>query len=190
MARETLRRGVAAVPGIERVVVAGSGEEALARWAHERPDLVLLDVRMPGLGGIEAARRILAADPTTSIIMLTVAEDVEGVARAVAAGVRGYLVKDATREELAATVTSALSDTTLRRATVPGARAQEVPALTEREMQVLEGMSRGRSNAEIGRELYLSEDTVKTHARRLFRKLGAADRAHAVALGFRLGLVH
>jgi len=190
MARETLRRGVAAVPGIERVVVAGSGEEALARWAHERPDLVLLDVRMPGLGGIEAARRILAADPATSIIMLTLAEDVDGVARAVAAGVRGYLVKDATREEVAATVTSALSDATLRRAAVPSARAGDAPALTEREMQVLEGMSRGRSNAEIGRELYLSEDTVKTHARRLFRKLGAADRAHAVALGFRLGLVH
>ena len=190
MARETLRRGVAAVPGIERVVVAGSGEEALARWAHERPDLVLLDVRMPGLGGIEAARRILAADPATSIIMLTLAEDVDGVARAVAAGVRGYLVKDATREEVAATVTSALSDATLRRAAVPSARAGDGPALTEREMQVLEGMSRGRSNAEIGRELYLSEDTVKTHARRLFRKLGAADRAHAVALGFRLGLVH
>jgi len=190
MARETLRRGVAAVPGIERVVVAGSGEEALARWAHERPDLVLLDVRMPGLGGIEAARRILAADPGTSIIMLTLAEDVDGVARAVAAGVRGYLVKDATREEVAATVTSALSDATLRRATVPSARSGDAPALTEREMQVLEGMSRGRSNAEIGRELYLSEDTVKTHARRLFRKLGAADRAHAVALGFRLGLVH
>ena len=189
MARESLRRGVAAVPGIERVVVAGSGEEAVARWAHDRPDLVLIDVRMPGLGGIEAARRILTSDPTASVIMLTMAEDVDGVARAVAAGVRGYLVKDATREEIAATVTSALGDSSLRRASVPAARGGDAPALTEREMQVLDGMSRGRSNAEIGRELYLSEDTVKTHARRLFRKLGAADRAHAVALGFRLGLV-
>ena len=190
MAREALRRGVAAVPGIERVVVAGSGEEAVARWAHDRPDLVLIDVRMPGLGGIEAARRILASDPTASVIMLTMAEDVDGVARAVASGVRGYLVKDASREEIAATVTSALGDTSLRRLGVPAARGGETPSLTEREMQVLDGMSRGRSNAEIGRELYLSEDTVKTHARRLFRKLGAADRAHAVALGFRLGLVH
>lgn len=190
MAREALRRGVAAVPGIERVVVAGSGEEAVARWAHDRPDLVLIDVRMPGLGGIEAARRILATDPTASVIMLTMAEDVDGVARAVASGVRGYLVKDATREEIAATVTSALGDPSMRRAALPAARTGDTPSLTEREMQVLDGMSRGRSNAEIGRELYLSEDTVKTHARRLFRKLGAADRAHAVALGFRLGLVH
>ena len=86
----------------------------------------------------------------------------------------------------------ALSDA-CRRRTAPAARAAEgaapVPALTERELQVLTGMSRGRSNAEIGKELYLSEDTVKTHARRLFRKLGAADRAQAVAVGFRWGLV-
>jgi DNA-binding NarL/FixJ family response regulator len=88
-------------------------------------------------------------------------------------------------------VVYALSDGTARR-NVPAPRSVEsasAPTLTEREMQVLAGMSRGRSNAEIGKELYLSEDTVKTHARRLFRKLGAADRAQAVAVGFRWGLV-
>jgi DNA-binding NarL/FixJ family response regulator len=108
----------------------------------------------------------------------------------VAGGARGYLVKDATREEVAATVVYALSDGLSRRA-VPAPRSVEAaaPTLTERGMQVLTGMSRGRSNAEIGKELYLSEDTVKTHARRLFRKLGAADRAQAVAIGFRWGLV-
>jgi DNA-binding NarL/FixJ family response regulator len=125
--------------------------------------------------------------------MMTVAEDLDGVARAIAAGARGYVVKDASREELAATVVQSLSDVAGRRrsdvaATLPGGAAQ--PMLTEREMQVLTGMSRGRSNAEIGKELYLSEDTVKTHARRLFRKMGAADRAQAVAVGFRWGLVH
>src|SRR4051794_41843926 len=90
LAREALRRGVASVPGIERVVVAGSGEEALARWSRERPDLVLIDVRMPGLGGIEAARRILAADPTASGIMLAIAEGVDGRPRPLRAGGRGY----------------------------------------------------------------------------------------------------
>jgi DNA-binding NarL/FixJ family response regulator len=87
-------------------------------------------------------------------------------------------------------VTQALADSAARR--VPRARPEAtggVPTLTERELQVLQGMGRGRSNNEIGRELYLSEDTVKTHARRLFRKLGAADRAQAVAMGFRWGLV-
>jgi DNA-binding NarL/FixJ family response regulator len=190
LAREALRRAVATVPGVDRVSVAGSGEEGLARFSTDKPDLVLLDVRMPGIGGVEAARRMLSIVPQTGVIMMTMAEDVEGVARAVNAGARGYLVKDASREELTTMVTQALADAAARavpRMVLEGEAG--IPALTERELQVLRGMGRGRSNAEIGKELYLSEDTVKTHARRLFRKLGAADRAQAVAKGFRWGLV-
>jgi DNA-binding NarL/FixJ family response regulator len=193
LARETLRRSVATIPGVTRVLAAASGEEVLARWPVERPSLVLMDVRMPGVGGTEATRRLLSLHPEACVIMMTVAEDVDGVARAIAAGARGYVVKDASREELAATVVQSLSDVAGRRHVDPGAAlagAAAQPTLTEREMQVLTGMSRGRSNAEIGKELYLSEDTVKTHARRLFRKVGAADRAQAVAVGFRWGLVH
>lgn len=190
--RENLHRVLASVPGITRVVEAASGEEALARWPVERPSLVMMDVRMPGVGGVEAARRLLARHPDAVVIMVTVAEDAEGVARAVASGARGYVVKDATREEMAAAVVHALSDAVGRRS-IPAPRSVEAseaaPTLTERELQVLTGMSRGRSNAEIGKELFLSEDTVKTHARRLFRKLDAADRAQAVAVGFRWGLV-
>jgi len=192
LVRETLHRALSSVPGITRVVDASSGEEALARWPVERPSLVLMDVRMPGIGGVEAARRLLSRHPEAIVVMVTVAEDADGVARSVAGGARGYLVKDASREEVAATVVYALSDGLTRRS-VPAPRSNEsttsAPPLTEREMQVLTGMSRGRSNAEIGKELYLSEDTVKTHARRLFRKLGAADRAQAVAVGFRWGLI-
>ncbi|MGZ4596856.1 MAG: response regulator transcription factor [Actinomycetes bacterium] len=190
LARESLRRAVATVPGVDRVSVAGSGEEGLVRFGTDKPDLVLLDVRMPGIGGVEAARRMLAIAPQTGVIMMTMAEDVEGVARAVNAGARGYLIKDASREELTTMVTQALADAAAR--AVPRVAMDSdagLPALTERELQVLRGMGRGRSNAEIGKELYLSEDTVKTHARRLFRKLGAADRAQAVAKGFRWGLV-
>ncbi|CAM5381937.1 hypothetical protein SHIRM173S_09262 [Streptomyces hirsutus] len=108
--------------------------------------------------------------------MLTVAEDLDGVALAVAAGARGYLHKDASRAELRATVTQALADPTWRLAPrrLRSAEMGAAPTLTAREIQVLEGMSHGRSNAEIGRELFLSEDTVKTHARRLFKKLGAS----------------
>lgn len=190
LAREALRRAVAAVPGVERVVVAGSGEECLARYGSDLPELVLIDVRMPGIGGVEAARRILGAAPQATVIMLTMAEDIDGVARAVAAGARGYLVKDASREELVAVVTQALAQVAARAVPPPRSDAPAaLPNLTERELQVLRGMGRGRSNSEIGKELYLSEDTVKTHARRLFRKLGAADRAQAVAIGFRWGLV-
>jgi DNA-binding NarL/FixJ family response regulator len=189
LAREALRRAVSAVAGVERVVLAGSGEECLVRFSAERPDLVLVDVRMPGIGGVEAARRILGAVPQTAVIMMTMAEDVDGVARAVGSGARGYLVKDASREELTTMVTQALADVAARHVPAPRPDAEGVPPLTERELQVLRGMGRGRSNSEIGKELYLSEDTVKTHARRLFRKLGAADRAQAVAMGFRWGLV-
>ena len=201
LAREALCRSLDGLPGVDRVVLAATGEEVLARWPSERPDLVLMDVRMPGLGGVEATRRLLARHPGAAVIMMTVAEDVDGVAHAVHAGARGYLVKGASREELAVIVAHALARPHETAAVAlsgtvglaPGPRSAAgrgaTPTLTEREMQVLTGMSRGRSNAEIGRELYLSEDTVKTHARRLFRKLGAADRAHAVAVGFRAGLV-
>jgi len=191
LARESLRRLVATVPGVDRVSAAASGEEMLARYSMERPDLVLADVRMPGIGGVEATRRLLAVHPNATVLMLTMAEDTDGVARAVAHGARGYVRKDCSREELSATLVHVLSGRS--RPSGPTSRRvdgqPEPPTLSERELQVLSGMARGRSNAEIGRELYLSEDTVKTHARRLFRKLGAADRAHAVAVGFRWGLV-
>lgn len=191
MAREAVRRALAGLPGVERVTAAGSGEEVLARYPLERPDLILMDVRMPGIGGVEATRRLMSAHPDASIVMLTMGEDVDGVARAVAGGARGYIAKDASREELASTMTLVLSSGP----DIPGQRGRTrpggaPPALTEREQQVLDGMSRGLSNSGIGKELFLSEDTVKTHARRLFRKLGAADRAQAVALGFRWGFLH
>lgn len=186
--REVLRRAVAAVPGVTRVVGASSGEEVLTRWPVERPSLVLMDVRMPGIGGVEATRRLLGRHPEASVIMLTVAEDADGVARAIAAGARGYVVKDADVAELTAAITHGIAGVG-RAAHDRRPEARRVPALTERELQVLTGMSRGGSNSEIGRELFLSEDTVKTHARRLFRKLGAADRAQAVAIGYRAGLV-
>jgi DNA-binding NarL/FixJ family response regulator len=187
--REVLRRAVAAVPGVTRVVGASSGEEVLTRWPVERPSLVLMDVRMPGIGGVEATRRLLGRHSEASVIMLTVAEDADGVARAVAAGARGYVVKDADLAELTAAVTHGIAGIGRGAGQDRHPEARRVPALTERELQVLTGMSRGGSNSEIGRELFLSEDTVKTHARRLFRKLGAADRAQAVAIGYRAGLV-
>ena len=191
LVREGLSRSVQAVPGVDRVDTAVSGEEVLARWPMERQDLVLMDVHMPGLGGVEAVRRLVQAHPSANVVMLTGAADREAVAMAISGGARGFLHKDVSREELCAAVANALAAAELMGAL--GER--EVPAqpsgpdLTEREMQVLRGMAAGKSNAQIGRELYLSEDTIKTHARRLFRKMRVNDRAQAVASGFRLGLV-
>jgi DNA-binding NarL/FixJ family response regulator len=189
--RESLKRAISPVPGVTRVITAGSGEECLARWPVERPSVVLMDVRMPGLGGIESTRQLVERHPEATVIMLAGPEDGDGVTRAVTQGARGFVAKDAAREELSAAVLHVITEGRRPQSqspagSVPTAKA---PDLTEREIQVLTGMSRGRSNAEIGRELFLSEDTVKTHARRLFRKLGAADRAQAVAVGYRAGIV-
>ena len=191
MVREGLRASVQSLPGVDRVDTAESGEEVLARWPSERHDLVLMDVTMPGLGGLEATRRLVRAHPDAKIVMLSGAGDRDAVAVAISGGARGFLHKTASREELCAAVATALAGDGL--GDVLGARTASdeppAPELTERELQVLNGMAHGRSNAEIGRQLYLSEDTIKTHARRLFRKMGVNDRAQAVASGFRLGLV-
>ncbi len=181
--RDNLRRLVGGLPGVVGVSLASSGDEAIARCTSERPDLVLLDVRMPGMSGLECARRLLHFDPTVRIVMLTAGDDPQTVATAVANGAAGYICKDATRLEMGLAIQHVGS----------GDRTSGPPTpqfkLSERETQVLAGMSRGLSNGEIGRELYLSEDTIKTHARRLFRKLRASDRAQAVAVGLRAGLI-
>ncbi|HEU5033661.1 MAG TPA: response regulator transcription factor [Mycobacteriales bacterium] len=189
--REGLRRTVETVPGVDRVDTAASGEEVLSRWPMERQDLVLMDLQMPGLGGLEATRRLLRAHPDANVVMLTGSADRDLVALAISGGARGFLHKDVSREEVCAAVASAVAANELATATGPrpAPAAPGMPELTEREMQVLRGMAAGRSNAEIGRELYLSEDTIKTHARRLFRKMQVNDRAQAVAAGFRHGLV-
>lgn len=182
-----LHRQVADLPGVDRVTTAATADEVLARWSAERPALVLMDLDLPGLGGLETTRRLVAAYPEATVVVLAADGDRESVAQAIAGGARGYLVKNASATELGAVIAGALAGI----ADVIPAQATPAdrPQLTEREQQVLEGMAQGRTNAEIGRELYLSEDTIKTHARRLFRKLDAGDRAQAVALGFRHGLV-
>lgn len=194
--REGLRQFVEAVPGVDRVDTAASGEEVLARYSQDAPDLVLMDIRMPGLGGLETTRRLLGRHPDARVIMLTASEERDQVATAVSYGARGFLLKDVSGQELCTAVASALAgrdlvEPSLRRALAEGTTRSGTPVaqLSERELQVLRGMSQGKSNSAIGRELYLSEDTVKTHARRLFRKLEVNDRAQAVALGFRRGFV-
>lgn len=183
-AREALRRVVSSLNGISKVTTAASGEELLSRYSCEMPDIVLLDLRMPGLGGVETTRHLLSQHPDACVIALTSGHDVDDVAQAIAAGAQGFVFKDAAREELAAIL--GLVHQVQQR---PASASRSV-VLTERERQVLEGMSRGQSNADIGAQLFLSEDTIKTHARRLFRKIGSHDRAHAVAQGFRWGLLH
>lgn len=191
------------VPALGPARGAASAEELVALARRSPPALVLLDAHLPGSGPIEAMRglRMIGAHPVT--IMLAVPGDEITLDRAIGLGARGYLSPDVDRTELAAVAAHSLSALHVPQQGRPDAR-QESPVrsgptdprskpgaveLTRRELEVLAGMSNGRSNSQIGADLYLSEDTVKTHARRLFRKLGAADRAQAVAIGLRQGMI-
>jgi DNA-binding NarL/FixJ family response regulator len=141
LAREAVRRAVASVPGVDRVSAAGSGEEVLARYPLERPNVVLMDVRMPGMGGVEATRRLMATYPGAVVVMLTMGEDIEGVAAAVAVGARGYMVKDASREETATMLSLAATPPVHRSGNVVALPLRPMaggPSLSGRELEVLE----------------------------------------------------
>ncbi|CAN5325281.1 response regulator transcription factor [soil metagenome] len=186
--RESLRTMLVGVPGVSHVGTVDGAEELFERYAHERPNVVLIGSQRAVATGVETVRRLLSSDPRAAVLVFGAPDDAPGVSAAVACGARGYLRWDATAAELTLGMAHAGLD-----AETPGPRGRAtnraaVP-LTEREQQVLLGMSQGKSNAAIGRDLQLSEDTVKTHARRLFKKLGVNDRAQSVAIGFRLGLL-
>jgi DNA-binding NarL/FixJ family response regulator len=186
--REGLTRVMSAVPGVQRIDCVATPEDLLARYARQPVDVVFVGTQRAVSSGAEATRRLVAAHHGANVIVFGAPDDAGSIASAIAGGARGYLRWDASRPELvAALASSTMGDVfpTQRGGAEPGSSIN----LTEREMQVLRGMSQGKSNGQIGRELYLSEDTVKTHARRLFRKLGVRDRAQAVAHGFRRGLV-
>ncbi|MEJ5913757.1 helix-turn-helix transcriptional regulator [Pseudokineococcus sp. 1T1Z-3] len=185
--RESMRRQVASVPGVTRTVAAGAGGATARTAPGGPPDVVVMSCTDPR--SAEQVRSWMAARPQTAVIAVVAPGDGDTGGAAMAAGACALLVREPSTPELTAVLHHALAVSEARRVASAAGAGEEVPVLTEREHQVLAGMSRGRSNGEIGKELFLSEDTVKTHARRLFRKLGAADRAHAVAIGFRAGLV-
>jgi len=193
--RDGLRGMLQAEPDLTVVGEAGSGDEAVVAAAAHRPDVILMDLRMPGLDGVGATERILAARPETRVVVLTTYETDADILRAVEAGARGYLLKDATRAELAAAVRAAAGGETVLAPSVADRLARETrrraapPILSAREVQVLALVGRGRTNAEIGRDLHISEATVKTHLLRAFTKLGVADRTAAVTTAMSLGLL-
>jgi DNA-binding NarL/FixJ family response regulator len=173
--------------------VAGMGpiehvehSDLLGRYMRQRIDLVLVGTQPPGTIGVHTVRTLLAAHPRTNVIAFGTPDDVANIIAAIAAGACGFLRWDAPAARTLTSVVHAVAGI------APAAdrldRVDE-PRLSEREMQVLRGMSEGLSNGAIGRELGLSEDTVKTHAHRLFGKLGVRDRAQAVAHGFRRTLI-
>ncbi|RRS01282.1 response regulator [Glycomyces terrestris] len=186
--------------GIDVVGEAGDGAEAVAAVRRLRPDVVLLDIRMPNMDGLEAARRILGLVPECRVIMLTTFDLDRYVYAALALGASGFLLKDVTAEHLAAAVRlvgtgdALLAPSITRRLVERFAPDQLAPhrsleALTPRELEVLALLGRGLSNGELAEHLTLSEATVKTHVARIFAKLDLRDRAQAVVVAYETGLV-
>jgi DNA-binding NarL/FixJ family response regulator len=173
---------------------AGDGEEALTRTAALRPDVVLMDLRMPRLDGVGATARIVAQFPAVRVLVLTTYDTDADILRAVEAGATGYLLKDTPRVQLVDAVRAAARGETVLAPSVAARlvsrlRTPAVEPLTPREVQVLAAVARGLSNAEVGRSLFIAEATVKTHLLRAFAKLGVDDRTRAVTVAMELGLL-
>jgi DNA-binding NarL/FixJ family response regulator len=200
MVRAGFRMLLAREDDIEVVAEASNGLEAVAKAARFQPTVVLMDVRMPELDGLEATRRILAADGEARILVLTTFDLDEYIFEALSAGASGFVLKDDPPEQLIAAIrTVAAGDallspavtrrvigrfTQLQRAAPP----KELGELTGRELEIFRLIARGLSNGEIARELFISDTTVKTHVTRVLRKLNLRDRVQAVVLASRAGL--
>jgi DNA-binding NarL/FixJ family response regulator len=193
-----------AQPDIEVIAEAVNGEEAVARAAELHPDVILMDVRMPVLDGIGATRAILASGSGSRILILTTFDLDEYVYEALRAGASGFLLKDTPPEQLVGAIhviaqgEALLSPSITRRVisefvkgTGPQPQAQfpRLADLTARELEVMKAIARGLSNAEIAKELFVSETTVKTHVARILMKLGLRDRVQAVVLAYEAGVV-
>jgi DNA-binding NarL/FixJ family response regulator len=202
--RAAFRMILAAEPDLEVVGEAADGREAVAEAARLRPDVVLMDVRMPEMDGIQATRRLLDGNDHTKVLMLTTFDLDEYVYEALRAGASGFLVKDVPPEQLVAGIRSVASGESLlaplvtRRLIQEFVRRppdairsppQELASLTAREVEVLRMMAHGRSNAEIATEVFVSETTVKTHVAHVLAKLGVRDRVQAVVFAYESGLV-
>jgi DNA-binding NarL/FixJ family response regulator len=192
--REGLRGMIDAEHDLTVVGEAGSGAEAIALAESLRPDVILMDLRMPDVDGVTATERILATLPRTRIVVVTTYESDTDILRAVEAGATGYLLKDASRAELADAVRDAARGKTVLAPTVADrlvhfVRQPTSVTLSAREVEVLAQVAKGKTNADIGQLLHISEATVKTHLLRAFNKLGVSDRTAAVTTAMSLGLL-
>jgi DNA-binding NarL/FixJ family response regulator len=192
--REGLRGMLAAEAALSVVGEAASGDEAVAMARMYRPDVVLMDLRMPGGDGVQATSGILSIAPGTRVVVLTTYETDADIVRAVEAGAAGYLLKDTPRQDLVAAIRAAARGETVLGPSVAGRLVSQLrrPAaepLSARETEVLALVARGSTNAGIGRALFISEATVKTHLLRAYGKLGVSDRTAAVTTAIELGML-
>jgi DNA-binding NarL/FixJ family response regulator len=198
--RNGLRMLLSAQDGIDVVGDASTGREAVTRADELQPDVVVMDLQMPELNGIEATREIVATSPHVKVLVLTMFEDDDSVFAAMRAGARGYLLKGADQDEIVRAIESVGSGEAIFGPRVaarvieyfttpqPTHAAQAFPELTARELEVLERIARGESNATIARHFVLSQKTVRNHVSNIFTKLQVADRAQAIVRAREAGL--
>jgi DNA-binding NarL/FixJ family response regulator len=203
LVRGAFRMMLESEPDMEVLGEAADGREAIEQTRLRRPDLVLMDVRMPGMDGIEATRQLMSDTSAPRVLMLTTFDLDEHVYDAMKAGASGFMVKNAPPEQLASAVrtvasgeallapaiTRRLIENFVQRPRAGADRPERLAELTERELDVFRRIARGLSNAEIAAELFLSEATVKTHVNRILTKLGLRDRTQAAVLAYETGIV-
>jgi NarL family two-component system response regulator LiaR len=195
--------GLARIIGVqtdmEVVGEAHTGEEAISLCLHEEPDVVLMDLSMPGIGGLSATRKILSLLPRTRVLILTVHTDDAHVFQGIKAGAQGYILKDCTPEELTRAIRTVYAGETIMSQDIARktlstfesirSNTEITPGLTERELEVIKALAQGRSNKEIARALDISEKTVRNHASNIYNKLHIFDRTQAVIYAIRQGIV-
>jgi NarL family two-component system response regulator LiaR len=195
--------GLARIIGVqtdmEVVGEAHTGEEAISLCLHEEPDVVLMDLSMPGIGGLSATRKILSLLPRTRVLILTVHTDDAHVFQGIKAGAQGYILKDCTPEELTRAIRTVYAGETIMSQDIARktlstfesirSNTEITPGLTERELEVIKALAQGKSNKEIARALDISEKTVRNHASNIYNKLHIFDRTQAVIYAIRQGIV-
>jgi len=190
-----VREGLASIlglqPGLSVVAQAGNGREAVALYAKHKPDVVLMDLRMPEMDGLEATMAIRQNDPAAKIILLTTFDGDEDIFRGLRAGARAYLLKDVPREQLVDCVRGVADGRTCIPPNVAAKLAERMrsPELTDRELEVLQLVAKGKANKEVAAELDITEGTVKVHVNNILSKLGASGRTEAVSVAVKRGIV-
>lgn len=191
----SLRDGLASIltsqPDLSVVAEAGTGREAVEQFKQHKPDVLIVDLRMPDGDGIQTIKELVEWDPAVTVLVLTTYDNEEDIFSALESGARGYILKDTTREEIIEAVRQVHAGNRYLPSAVAARLADRMirPSLTPRELDVLRLVSRGRTNKEMAVAMFISEETVKSHMKGLFQKLGVHDRAEAVGIALQRGLL-
>jgi two-component system NarL family response regulator len=191
-----VRDGLAAIvnqqPDMQVIAEAEDGDEAIKVYNTHRPDVMVLDLRMPKLDGVSVVNQVLATDPKARLLIMTTYDGDEDIFRSLSQGAKGYILKDAPRQEILSAIRAVSADQPYTSSSVAAKaiRRMVLPSLTQRELDVLQQLAQGRSNKDIARRLSITEGTAKTHVKSILTKLDAISRTEAVAVAHQRGLVH